>query len=146
MQRRRVRRDRHGRGLRGPLAPPGSPARETRADAFADLVVDAVDRLEPRWGPLLREVDVEVHDVPPDTGAGSPPAGDLVEVPLSDHRPATRHRPATVVVYRRPVELRATDRPARVDLVRDLVAEELGAALGLAPEQIDPTYEVGDED
>ncbi|MBI1377106.1 MAG: peptidase [Frankiales bacterium] len=129
------RRDRHGRGLRGPLAPPSSPATVPRADAFGDLVVDAVDRIEPRWGGHLAAVDVEVREAPvvePGTH----------EVPLAEHRATTGpRRTATLVLYRRPVELRAPDRPARVDLVRDLVAEQLAELLGLAPQDLDPAYD-----
>ena len=129
------RRDRHGRGLRGPLAPPTSPATVPRADAFGDLVVTAVDRLEPRWGPRLAAVDVEIRDAP-DVGA------DVDEVPLAEHRAARGARPtAVLVVYRRPVELRAPDRLARVDLVRDLVAEQLANLLGMSPADLDPTYD-----
>jgi len=129
------RRDRHGRGLRGPLAPPSSPATVPRADAFGDLVVAAVDRLEPRWGPRLAAVDVEIHDVP-DVGP------DIDEVPLAEHRTSRGATPtAVLVVYRRPVELRAPDHLARVDLVRDLVAEQLGDLLGMSPSELDPTYD-----
>ncbi|MGB6612460.1 MAG: peptidase, partial [Trebonia sp.] len=40
--RRRVRRrDRHGRGLRGRLVPPGVPLYRTRAQQFDDMVLDA---------------------------------------------------------------------------------------------------------
>jgi hypothetical protein len=133
---RRRRRDRRGRGVRGPLAPPGSPAAVPRAERFGDLVVAAVDRLEPRWGPHLAALDVEVHDVPP----ASSPVPDA-EVPLAAHRPARGARPPAVIVYRRPVELRAPDRPARVELLRDLVAEQLAEILGLAPGDLDPGYD-----
>jgi hypothetical protein len=131
------RRDRHDRGLRGPLAPATSPATVPRADRFGDLVVAAVDRLEPRWGPRLAAVDVEIVDVPdvPDTGAA--PA----EVPLAGHRRAPGSRIATIVVYRRPVELRAPDHLTRVDLVRDLVAEQLADLLGVTPSELDPSYD-----
>jgi hypothetical protein len=108
----------------------------SRGDRFGDLVVAAVDRLEPRWGPHLPALDVEVHDVPP-----VPAAGGDGEVPLATHRPATRARPPVVVVYRRPVELRAPERALRVDLVRDLVAEQLGEILGLDPGELDPGYD-----
>jgi hypothetical protein len=129
----RRRRDRHGRGLRGPLAPPTSPLTEPRADQFADVVVRAVDRLEPRWGAHLVEVDVEVVD--------APSVDDVTtEVPLAAYRTGPRGRTVTVLVYRRPVELRAPDRAARVELVRDLVAEQLADALGLAPSDLDPDY------
>jgi hypothetical protein len=133
------RRDRHERGLRGPLAPATSPATVPRSERFGDLVVAAVDRLEPRWGARLAAVDVEVVDVP-DVPA-VPEADGIPEVPLATHRHASGSRVATIVVYRRPVELRAPDRPARVDLVRDLVAEQLADVLGVTPSELDPSYD-----
>jgi hypothetical protein len=135
----RRRRDRHGRGLRGPLAPASSPATVPRSDRFGDLVVAAVDRLEPRWGRRLAAVDVEIYDVPD-------VAGDLEEVPLAAHRQARGSRTVTLVVYRRPVELRAPEHLARVDLVRDLVAEQLADVLGLRPSELDPGYDEREED
>ncbi len=137
MQRRRVRRDRHGRGLRGPLAPATSPLTVPRAESFGDLVVAAVDRLEPRWGAHLDSVDVGVLDVPP-TPAGSG------EVVLAEHRSGPGPRRVTLVLYRRPVELRAPERRERRALVRAVVAEELAEALGIPPEDLDPAYDEDD--
>jgi hypothetical protein len=105
-----------------------------RSDRFGDLVVAAVDRLEPRWGGRLAAVDVEIYDVPR-------VASEQDEVPLAAHRHAPGSRTATLVVYRRPVELRAPEHLARVDLVRDLVAEQLADVLGVAPAELDPGYE-----
>jgi hypothetical protein len=107
-----------------------------RGDRFADLVADAVDRLEPRWGERLVAVDVEVVDVPVVTGQEAPD-----EVPLAEHRVGPAPRTATLVVYRRPVELRAPLHADRVDLVRDLVAEQLAEVLGTTPEDLDPSYD-----
>jgi hypothetical protein len=133
------RRDRHERGLRGPLAPATSPATVPRSERFGDLVVAAVDRLEPRWGARLAAVDVEIVDVPDVPAA---PADDaLADVPLAGHRHASGSRTATLVVYRRPVELRAPDHLTRVDLVRDLVAEQLADLLGVTPAELDPSYD-----
>ena len=133
------RRDRHERGLRGPLAPATSPATVPRSERFGDLVVAAVDRLEPRWGARLTAVEVEIHDVP------DVPDADVTEVPLAAHRHASGSRTATIVVYRRPVALRAPDQLARVDLVRDLVAEQLADLLGVAPAELDPSYDDRDD-
>jgi predicted Zn-dependent protease with MMP-like domain len=119
--------------MRGPLAPPTSPLTVTRADRFAELVVRAVDRLEPRWGEHLDEVDVAVLDTPP-------VEPDAVDVALAGHRRGRGPRAVTIVVYRRPVELRTPEDAGRVELVRDLVAEQLADALGLAPEDLDPDY------
>ena len=112
-----------------------------RADQFGDLVVDAVDRIEPRWSPYLRAVDVEIVDVPRPEDAEA-----LGEIPLAAHRAPVGDRPATVIVYRRPVELRARERTARRDLVRDLVAEQLSDLLGLTPNDLDPLYDDRDPD
>lgn len=121
------------------MAPADSPATVSRSERFADLVVAAVDRLEPRWGPRLGAVDVEIQDAPP-AEAG------VLEVALAAHRPAGRSGTATLVVYRRPVELRAPDRPARIELLRDLVAEQLAELLGVAPGDLDPAYDDRGED
>ncbi len=59
------RRDRHGRGLRGGLAPPGAPLHRTRAERFDDLVLQAVARLEPRWEAHLAGVEFAVEEIPP---------------------------------------------------------------------------------
>lgn len=59
------RRDRHGRGLRGVLAPPGVPLHRTRAQQFDDLVLQAVARLEPRWEAHLAGVEIAVEEIPP---------------------------------------------------------------------------------
>jgi hypothetical protein len=137
------RRDRHGRGLRGPLAPASSPASVTRMERFGDLVGAAVDRLEPRWRAHVSAVDVEIQDAPPVADAAG--SDDPVDVPLAGYRlgRGPSEAPVTVVVFRRPVELRAPDRPARVDLLRDLVAEQLADALGVAPGDLDPSYDDG---
>jgi hypothetical protein len=67
---------------------------------------------------------------------------DVDEVPLAEHRAPRGARPtAVLVVYRRPVELRAPDRLARIDLVRDLVAEQLADLLGMSASDLDPTYD-----
>ena len=58
------RRDRHGRGLRGRLVPPGVPLYRSRAQQFDDLVLEAVARLEPRWEAELSDVEFAVQEVP----------------------------------------------------------------------------------
>jgi hypothetical protein len=112
-----------------------------RAERFGDIVVAAVNRLEPRWGPRLTAVDVEIRDIPDPEALREPG-----EIPLAAHRSARGQRTATVVVYRRPVELRAPDHQGRVDLVRDLVAEQLAELLGVSPGELDPAYDDDAED
>ncbi|MEE1755984.1 metallopeptidase family protein [Streptomyces sp. SP18CS02] len=130
------RRDRHGRGMRGPVAPPQVPLSLSRSETFRDLVQDSVERLERRW-PQLAEVDFHVLEVPEmpeeSVSLGEP-------VPLGSSAPAGRDHPARIVVFRRPVELRAKNRDERAMLVHEVVVEQVADLLGLAPESVDPRY------
>ena len=146
--RRRVRRrDRHGRGLRGRLVPPGVPLYRTRSQQFDDMVLDAVARLEPRWEAELAGVEFAVQEVP----EAEELADDSVPLPLArtvpgsadprdPGRPAT---PARIVVYRRPLMARAERRrrAQRPGLRRG--RRGVRRVLGLDPESVDPGYRGG---
>ncbi|MEU6366031.1 metallopeptidase family protein [Streptomyces sp. NPDC046931] len=131
------RRDRHGRGMRGPIAPPQVPLAASRAEAFADLVQDSVERLERRW-PQLADIDFVVLEVPRLDGPGQ--AWSDEAVPLGGTVPAGDGRRARVVVYRRPVEIRTKGRDERAALVHEVVVEQVAELLGLTPETVDPRY------
>jgi predicted Zn-dependent protease with MMP-like domain len=108
---------------------------------FDDLVLDAVEHVEVRWREQLKGVDFAVEDVPPLDGVG--PVQDEIEsagVPLARLLPAGRGAPPRIVLYRRPLELRAVDREDLEDLVHDIVVEEVAHFLGLDPETVDPGY------
>lgn len=132
----RSRRDRHGRGLRGPLVPNELPASRTRAERFDDFVLDAVDRLEPRWGAQLAAVEFAVEDVPP----GEPAPWENGEIPLGRFFPAESSMAPRVVVYRRPLETRVLDARELAPLVHDVVVEQVAHLLGVEPEAVDPRY------
>lgn len=131
-------RDRHARGMRGPLAPPDSPLARTRADRFGDLVLDAVERLESRWERELATVEFAVEPVPPPPEPADAALGR--EVLLARLHPGGAGRPARIVLYRRPVEARAATRADLAVLVHDLVVEQVADLLGLEPETVDPDY------
>jgi predicted Zn-dependent protease with MMP-like domain len=133
---RRRRRDRRGRGLRGPLLPANVPAWRSRAARFDDLVLDAVELLEQRWSGELEGVEFAVEDVPP----SDPAPWEHGEVPLGRFFPAQGELPPRVVVYRRPVETRATEPREVAALTHDVVVEQVAHLLGLTPEQVDPRY------
>lgn len=122
--------------MRGPIAPPQVPLALSRADAFDDLVRDAADRLERRW-PQLADVEFAVQDVPVPQD-GPPPDGD--PVPLGRLIGAVDNRPSRIVIYRRPVEIRAKSRDERALLVHEIVVEQVAELLGLSPESVDPKY------
>ena len=161
------RRDRHGRGLRGPLVPQGVPLHRTRAERFDDLVLQAVARLEPQWEAHLSGVEFAVEEIPPpDLPAiegrgpvplsrldpGSPraraaePGGDL---PPPD-APATSgpdgpdgeagQDPPRIVVYRRPLMARADGEDELGELIFEVVVEEFARMLGIDPSDVDPGY------
>ena len=135
-----ARRDRHGHGLRGPLLPREVPAWRSRSQAFDEQVLDAVERLARRLPDRLDGIEFAVEDVPP----SDPAPWEHDEVPLGRVFPAHGELPARVVVYRRPVETRATGRDDLAPLVHEVVVEQVARLLGLTPEQVDPRY--GDSD
>jgi hypothetical protein len=129
--------------MRGPVAPPQVPLAVSRADSFIDLVHDSVERLERRW-PQLSEVEFAVLDVPSfgneqDRAGGWEDEGTvpLGRVTLSE---GTGGDPSRIVVYRRPVEIRAKNRDERALLVHEVVVEQVAELLGLSPESVDPRY------
>lgn len=129
------RRDRRGRGLRGPLIPPALPGYRTRAEIFDDLVLDAVERLETRWSRELDGVEFGVEEVPP----SDPAPWEVAGVPLGRYFPSDAGLPARVVVYRRPLENRARDRADLSAYVHEVVVEQVAHLLGRSPDEIDPT-------
>jgi predicted Zn-dependent protease with MMP-like domain len=142
------RRDRHGRGLRGVLAPPGVPLHRSRSQRFDDLILEAVARLEPRWEAQLSGVEFAVEEIPPpdppglgpesvslarldpgSPGTGSPGAGEEAVT-----------QPPRIVVYRRPLAARADSEEELGELVFEVVVEEFARLLGIDPEDVDPGF------
>jgi predicted Zn-dependent protease with MMP-like domain len=133
------RRDRHGRGLRGPLAPPQAPFSRSRAERFDDLVADEVRRLGQRWRRELARVEFAVEEVPEVEPWFDGP------VPLARTRPGEAGRPVRIVVFRRPVEARGGGERETAHIVRDALVEEVANLLGLSPESVDPSYDSPDD-
>ena len=147
-RRRRPRRDRHGRGLRGLLYPSDLPAARSRAERFDALVLEALEPIEARWRTELTDLDVAVDDVPdlrlnPDqTVVWEDGVLEDRDVPLARLVPAgvdRRGQPtrARIVVYRRPLEVRARDGADLADLVHDVLVEQVAAYLGLDPDVVE---------
>jgi predicted Zn-dependent protease with MMP-like domain len=113
------------------------PLNRTRAAAFDELVLDAVEHLERRWSEQLEKVQFAVEDVPPASVLGR---NTLDPVPLGAWFAPTAATPAQVVVYRRPIEARSTGLDEVAELVHDVVVEKVAELLGLDPEAVDPGY------
>ena len=122
------RRDRRGRGLRGPVAWPPVPLMTSRSVRFDEMVLDAVQHIEQRLDRELTNLEIAVEDVPP-----TDPAPWESGIALGRLFPAEGSLPAKVVVYRRPVEARAQDDDVAA-LVLEVVAEQIAGMLGLDPE------------
>ena len=113
------------------------PLSQTKAERFDELVLDAVEHLEERWSDELAKLEFAVEDVPP------PEAVSDDVIPLSRMLPGGtdstgKPQPPRLVVYRRPVEVRAIDQADLADLVLDVVVNELARHLGIDPDTVDP--------
>lgn len=129
------RRDRHGRGLRGPLLPPHLPAWRTRAEKFDEMVASAAEDLSRRW-PVVKTIQFAVEEVPP-----SDPAPWERGVVLGRGFSAEPRAglPSRIIIYRQPVSSRADGEDELAELVRQVVVEQVAQMLGRRPEDIDPT-------
>jgi predicted Zn-dependent protease with MMP-like domain len=136
------RRDRHGRGLRGRLVPPGIPLYRTRSEQFDDMVLEAVARLEPRWETELSDVEFAVQEVPDadTTGDDGVPLARIVRGSPDTSDPGNPATGPRIVLFRRPLLARADDEDELSELVFDVVVEEFAEILGVEPEVIDPGY------
>ncbi|OIV36939.1 hypothetical protein BIV57_13640 [Mangrovactinospora gilvigrisea] len=129
--------------MRGPLAPPQVPIALTRSELFDDLVRDSVERLQGRWGKELDGVEFEIQEVPAEDDLEGGDGGDgddavpLARLVVDEGGASGRGR---IVVFRRPIELRATGRTDRAALVHDLIVEQVADLLGLEPDAVDPRY------
>ncbi len=140
------RRDRHGRGLRGMLAPRPVPIAHSRGDAFDAMVLHAVDHLQPRLAEQLAQVEFAVEDVPEVSHRGTADYdfdSDVLDdnaVPLSRlyRNGVAGIKVPVIVVYRRPLESRAAQSEDLADLIHDVVVEQVARLLGRSTDEIDP--------
>lgn len=135
------RRDRHQRGLRGPMALPNRwtrrpvrvPRRPDDREFFAQALAEAIASVARSCPQVLQGVTVSMADVP-----DLPAAWRHHSVPLAAAVESADGQAAEVVVYWRPLQLRAASRDGLRILVRRTLVEQLSLVSGLAVEQIDP--------
>ena len=116
------------------MLPHHLPAYQTRADKFDEYVEFAMERMAVLVGDQVGGIEFAVEEAPvvADLNGG---------VPLGRLIPATKTTPPRVVIFRRPIELRAHDKADLHDLVFDVVVEQIAHYLGRRPDEIDPEYE-----
>lgn len=125
------------------------PAWRTRAEKFDRLVLEAFAPLDGRWHDQLTKLDIAVDEVPkirplhPDTvtwpdevvADGPVPLSRLIPAGIDRRGAATRAR---VVLFRRPLELRAKDPEDLIDLLHEVLVQQIATYLGVEPDIIDP--------
>lgn len=141
-------RDRRGRGLRGRLVPAAVPMSRTPAQSFDELVLESVEAIE-RFiddndqlpASRLRNVEFAVEDVPGQFSAYETDVLEDREVPLArllPAQPGTAGPQPRIVVFRRPLELRASGNEELAALVRSVIVEQVANLLDVDPAEIDP--------
>lgn len=128
------RRDRHGRGVRGPILPTSVPAWRTRADQFDDMLAWELGAFKAHLGKAMDRYDYAVMDVP-----GSDPAPWEEGVPLARFLPF--ERPAKIrgriIFYRMPILRALRKDPDPQMLIHTIVTSQLATALNRMPADID---------
>lgn len=132
------RRDRHDRGLRGPLLYPGLPAWRSRRERFDDLVADLVDEFTQRW-PAVSTIEFGVEDVPP----SDPAPWESHSAVMARVFPADRRRGLSdrIVVYRLPILQRCSSEAAAADLTRSLLIDRISHLLVIPPDELGPGFD-----
>lgn len=128
--------------MRGSVAPREVPLNRSRAESFDDLVLDAMEDIEEAVGDdatllaALAGVELGVEEVPPPEALERAAGG--ADLPLARVDPAARNSSARLILYRRPIEVRATDTAERGQLVHDVVVEQLADLLDVPVDRLDP--------
>ncbi|WP_225869241.1 MULTISPECIES: metallopeptidase family protein [unclassified Nocardioides] len=144
----RPRRDRRGRGMRGPavlpLTWPSSehrpPKPYSRRELFDRILLDVVSEIDARWSDHLGLLEYAVEETPQ-----LPDDWDSARVPLSSLVRGSGATPTRLVVFRRPLEHRAHDRADLEAIILTVVVEQVAELLGIEPADVDPRYP-GDDD
>lgn len=132
-------RNRHGRGRRGPILDALLPGARTREEFFEDLLIESAERLADRWGERVTAVDFRLMLVPT-SKVLTRVAAEGSRVPWATSRSARPGRPERITLYRRPLE-QAAHVPAELpELVHMAVVEQLADLWAMDPQSIDPSY------
>lgn len=142
-----MRQDPRGRGIRGILLPE-VPRNKSRSQRFDDAVIDAFEPILERFDAELSSLDIAVDVVPRmrlNTGYRQwpedvvadwqVPLGRLVAAGVDNKGTPTRPR---IIVFRRPVESRASSAQDLQDLLRMIIVRLVACYLNVTPDQIDP--------
>ncbi len=131
-------RDRHGRGIRGPLALPHAFSASavplhhpSRSEFFTECVTDAMTAVAAVSPRAFDGILVGVEDVPQWS-----PTWSADRVPMSAALEGTGSAKAQVVLYERPLEHRSASRPQLRRLVYRTIVEQLSALTGVGIQEL----------
>lgn len=131
------RRDRHGRGLRGPLLPATLPGWQSQRERFTQLVKDAAFELTLRY-PKLRSIEFAVEEIPPSApGRYEPQAVSIARSFAADPSRKLRYR---TVIYRLPITTRTHSWAETAHLVRYALASQCSSYLDVDPRELYPYF------
>ncbi len=133
-------RNRHGRGRRGPMLLAPMPGARTRAERFEDLLIESAERLADRWGERVTSIDFRIMMVP---GARvlERAKAEGTRVPWATNRSMRPGRPERITLYRRPIEEACIHGPELLpELVHFSIVEQLADLWAMDPQAIDPEY------
>ena len=102
-------------------------------EVFDDVVIGAVALVEEKWHHLLGLVDYAVEDTPL-----VPDDWDDQTVPLASLVRGQGGDPDRLVIFRRPIEHRSSNRRELRALVLTVVVEQVAELLGLPTDEVDP--------
>lgn len=120
-------RNRHTRPLRGPVAWPPLPSRQSPSQRFDALVLRAITEFEQTYGLSRALVEVAVEDVPP-----SSPSPWEQQIPLGRAFPGKRWRKPRIILYRLPIQTRCPGVEQEATLVTELVFTHAAGLLNIS--------------
>lgn len=128
--------------------PAAVPMSRTKAQSFDELVLESVEAIErfiddnDRFpASRLRGVEFAVEDVPGEVNTYDTDVLEDRQVPLArllPAQPGTAGPHPRIVVFRRPLELRAHGNEELSALVRSVIVEQVANLLDVDPSEIDP--------
>ena len=144
------RRDRHGRGVRGPLLPTKIPRYRRRPELFDAAVLEAYAPIQQQFTVELESLDIAVDTIPrmrlnmdwdsfpPEVVVDGPvPLGRIIQAGIDIHGYPTRAR---IVIFRMPIEQRVQGAKERQELLTIVLTQLVAQYLGITPEDIDPHF------
>lgn len=116
------------------MIPVTAPAHRTRAERFDDLLLDVVEELEEQYREQLRHIEFGVEDAPLQPHSEVDP-----RIVFGRYLPANQDGPGRIVLYRRPMEVRAGSDTDLAAMVRTVTIDCVADALDIDPGDIDPS-------